>query len=282
MGKNILCLTAVATMTAMSAHIQQFGEFVRAEIADGVGTLRLDRPKVNALTIDMQVEIGAAARFLDDSDEVAAVVVTGGDRVFAAGADIKEMADKDVDGMLEVAKRTGPAFDALAGIGKPVVAAINGYALGGGLEVALCADWRIAGTRTQLGFPEVLLGVIPGLGGTQRLPRLIGPSKAKELIFSGRHVVAEEALSLGLVDQVVPDDQVQQTAYDWVKQFVGAAGVALRAAKQAVSDGLDTSLETGLAVERQLFAELFATEDRTIGMTSFMAEGPGKAKFVNR
>lgn len=266
----------------MSAHIQQFGEFVRAEIADGVGTLRLDRPKVNALTIDMQVEIGAAARFLDDSDEVAAVVVTGGDRVFAAGADIKEMADKDVDGMLEVAKRTGPAFDALAGIGKPVVAAINGYALGGGLEVALCADWRIAGTRTQLGFPEVLLGVIPGLGGTQRLPRLIGPSKAKELIFSGRHVVAEEALSLGLVDQVVPDDQVQQTAYDWVKQFVGAAGVALRAAKQAVSDGLDTSLEAGLAVERQLFAELFATEDRTIGMTSFMAEGPGKAKFVNR
>lgn len=269
-------------MTRMSADTKQFGEFVRTEIAGGIGTLRLDRPKVNALTIDMQVQIGAAAQFLDDASDVSAVVLTGGERVFAAGADIKEMADKDVAGMLEVAKRTGPAFDALAGVGKPVVAAINGYALGGGLEVALCADWRIAGTKTQLGFPEVLLGVIPGLGGTQRLPRLVGPSKAKELIFTGRHVGADEAHALGMVDQVVADEHVQQAAYDWAQQFVGSAGVAVRTAKRAVNEGLDGSLDAGLTLERQLFADLFATEDRRIGMTSFMNEGPGKAKFVGR
>ncbi|NLT28845.1 MAG: enoyl-CoA hydratase/isomerase family protein [Propionibacterium sp.] len=269
-------------MSAMSVHTEQFGEHVVVEVADGVGTLRLARPKVNALTIAMQESLGAAARRLDEAPDVAAVVITGGNRVFAAGADIKEMAELDTAAMMQVAERTGPAFDALAGIGKPVVAAINGYALGGGLEVALCADYRIVGTKTQLGFPEVLLGVIPGLGGTQRLPRLVGVSRAKELVFSGRHVDAEEALRIGLADRVVADEDVQSAALAWAKQFVGSASLALRAAKEAIDAGLEGSLSDGLALERTMFAELFDTEDRTIGMTSFMAEGPGKATFTGR
>ncbi|MGJ3509106.1 enoyl-CoA hydratase/isomerase family protein [Enemella sp. A6] len=266
----------------MSANTEQFGEHVIVEVADGVGTLRLARPKVNALNIEMQESLGRAAEYLNRAEDVSAVVITGGDRVFAAGADIKEMVEYDTAGMMQVAERTGPAFDALAGIGKPVVAAINGYALGGGLEVALCADWRIAGTQAKLGFPEVLLGVVPGLGGTQRLPRLVGVSKAKELIFTGRHVDAEEALRIGLVDQVVADEDVQQTALDWAKQFTGSASLALRAAKETIDSGLDGSLADGLALERTIFAELFDTDDRTIGMTSFMNEGPGKATFTGR
>jgi enoyl-CoA hydratase/carnithine racemase len=170
----------------------------------------------------------------------------------------------------------------LAGLGKPVVAAITGYALGGGLEVALAADFRVAGESARLGQPEILLGVIPGAGGTQRLPRLIGPARAKDLVFSGRMVGAAEALEIGLVDQVVPDSGVYQAAVDMVKRYAAGPALALRAAKQAIDAGLGVDLATGLELERVQFAALFGTEDQRAGMRSFLENGPGKATFTGR
>ncbi|SDT39322.1 enoyl-CoA hydratase/isomerase family protein [Microlunatus soli] len=255
---------------------------VRLEVSDGVATLRIDRPKVNALDFDLQDRIGAAAREASARDDIAAVVITGGPKVFAAGADIKEMAALDHADMLRRSKHLVDSFAAVATIGKPTVAAINGYALGGGCELALCADIRIAAEDATLGQPEVKLGVIPGLGGTQRLARLIGPSRAKELIFSGRFVSAEEALAIGLVNQVVPPSDVLDTATAWARQFVGGAALALRAAKEAIDLGSEVDLATGLEIERQQFAALFGTEDRAIGMRSFIEHGPGKAEFRGR
>ncbi|WP_028471819.1 enoyl-CoA hydratase/isomerase family protein [Nocardioides alkalitolerans] len=258
------------------------GEFVRLEVADGVATLRLDRPKMNALNVQVQEEIRAAAAEATERDDVRVVVVWGGERVFAAGADVKEMADMSHTDMVKRSGGLQSAFSAVADIPKPVVAAVNGYALGGGCELALCADVRIAADDAVLGQPEILLGVIPGAGGTQRLARLVGPSRAKDLIFTGRFVKAEEALAIGLVDRVVPAAEVYGAAVAWATQFAGAAAYALRAAKESVDKGLEVDLATGLEIERQQFAALFATEDRTIGMGSFVENGPGKAKFVGR
>ena len=257
-------------------------EHVRLEIADGVATLRLDRPRMNALSISLQEELRAAAHEVGERDDVRAVVITGGERVFAAGNDIVELAAMSATDMAVDVGRMQSAFTAVARIPKPVVAAVNGYALGGGCELALCADVRVAGTGATLGQPEILLGVIPGAGGTQRLARLVGPAKAKDLIFTGRFVGSEEALRIGLVDRVVPDGDVHAEALSWARQFTGAASYALRAAKEAVDRGLETDLETGLAFERVQFAGLFATEDRTTGMRSFLDKGPGKARFEGR
>jgi enoyl-CoA hydratase/carnithine racemase len=257
-------------------------EFVRLEVADGVGTIRLDRPKMNALNAQVQEEIRAAAHEASERDDVKAVVVYGGEKVFAAGADVKEMALMGYTDMVQRSGKLQSAFSAVARIPKPVVAAVTGYALGGGCELALCADVRFAAEDAVLGQPEVLLGIIPGAGGTQRLTRLVGPSRAKDLIFSGRFVKADEALAIGLVDRVVPADQVYDEALTWARQFSGAATYAVRAAKEAIDRGLEVDLETGLEIERQQFAALFATEDRGIGMTSFVESGPGKAQFVGR
>ena len=257
-------------------------EFVRLEVSDGVGTIRLDRPKMNALNVQVQEEIRAAATEASARDDVKAVVVYGGERVFAAGADVKEMADM---GYIDMVKRSGAlqsSFTAVARIPKPVVAAVTGYALGGGCELALCADVRFAAEDAVLGQPEILLGVIPGAGGTQRLTRLVGPSRAKDIIFTGRFVKADEALAIGLVDRVVAADQVHDEAVTWARQFRTAATYAVRAAKEAIDAGLEVDLDTGLTIEKQQFAALFATEDRRIGMTSFVENGPGKAQFEGR
>jgi enoyl-CoA hydratase/carnithine racemase len=210
------------------------------------------------------------------------VVVWGGERVFAAGADVKEMAEMSYVDMVKRSGALQSAFTAVARIPKPVVAAVTGYALGGGCELALCADVRIAGESATLGQPEILLGIIPGAGGTQRLTRLVGPSKAKDIIFTGRFVPADEALAIGLVDRVVPATQVYDEAVAWAGQFAGAASHAVRAAKESIDRGLEVDLDTGLAIERQQFAALFATEDRRIGMASFVEKGPGKAQFTGR
>ena len=258
------------------------GEFVRLEVEDGVGTIRIDRPKMNALDRQVQEEVRSAAGEAAERDDVRAVVLYGGERLFAAGADIKEMAEMS---HAEMVKRSGAlqsSLSAVARIPKPVAAAVTGYALGGGCELALCADIRIAADNAVLGQPEVLLGVIPGAGGTQRLARLVGPSRAKELIFTGRFVDADEALRIGLVDRLVPAAQVYSEAVAWAAQFNGAAALALRAAKESVDRGLEVDLETGLEIERQQFAALFATEDRATGMRSFLQNGPGKAEFHGR
>jgi enoyl-CoA hydratase/carnithine racemase len=258
------------------------GEFVRVEVADQIATIRLDRPKMNALSARVQDEIAEAAAAVTSDAGVAAVVLYGGERVFAAGADIKEMADMSYAQMAERSAVLQASFTAVARIPKPVVAAVTGYALGGGLELALCADFRVLGESAKVGQPEILLGIIPGAGGTQRLPRLIGPSKAKDLIFSGRHVAASEALAIGLADKVVPDAEVYSAARSLVAQYVGGPSLALRAAKQAVDGGLEVDLATGLEIERLRFVALFATEDQKTGMRSFLESGPGKATFSGR
>ncbi|MFJ1736409.1 enoyl-CoA hydratase/isomerase family protein [Streptomyces sp. NPDC088254] len=253
---------------------------VNLEVAEGVGTIRLDRPPMNALDVATQDRLRELAEEATRRDDVRAVVLYGGEKVFAAGADIKEMQEMDHTAMILRARALQDAFTAVARIPKPVVAAVTGYALGGGCELALCADFRIAGDNAKLGQPEILLGLIPGAGGTQRLARLVGPSRAKDLIFTGRMVKADEALSLGLVDRVVPADEVYAQAHAWAAKLAQGPAIALRAAKEAIDTGLETDIETGLAVERNWFAGLFATADREIGMRSFVEEGPGKAKFL--
>ncbi|MRK01109.1 enoyl-CoA hydratase/isomerase family protein [Aeromicrobium sp. S22] len=256
------------------------GEFVRLEVSDGVGTIRLDRPKMNAISAQVQDELSVAAKEADSRDDVAAVVVHGGERVFAAGADVKEMATLTYAEMVRRSHLLQAFTRDIAAIGKPTVSAITGFALGGGCEVALSTDVRFAADNAKLGQPEILLGIIPGAGGTQRLSRLIGPAKAKELIFSGRFVDAQEALAIGLVDQVHPADEVYAKAVEWAAQFVGGPALALRAAKSAVDRGLEVDLQTGLEIERVEFAGLFATDDRQAGMDSFVQNGPGKATFT--
>jgi enoyl-CoA hydratase len=258
------------------------GEFVRLETADGVGTIRLERPPMNALSAQVQEEIRTAAREATERSDVRTVIVYGGPKVFAAGADVKEMAGWSYQQMVDRSKGLQSAFTAVAAIPKPTIAAVTGYALGGGCELALCCDLRIAGDNAKLGQPEVLLGIIPGAGGTQRLPRLIGPSRAKEIIFTGRFVAADEALRIGLVDRVVAPDDVFTAAFELALRLAAGAPYALRAAKEAIDSGLEVDLATGLELERLQFAGLFATEDRTIGMESFIAHGPGKAEFTGK
>ncbi|MGV9293454.1 MULTISPECIES: enoyl-CoA hydratase/isomerase family protein [Amycolatopsis] len=258
------------------------GEFVTLEVEGGVGTIRLDRPPVNALNNQVQAELAEAAREASDRDDVRAVILYGGEKTFAGGADIKEMASRTYPEIAKFGAELTASLARVANIPKPVVCAITGYALGGGLELALTADWRVAGDNVKVGQPEIQLGIIPGAGGTQRLTRLIGPSKAKDLIFTGRFVKAEEALKLGIVDEVVAPDDVYAAAHKWASQFANGPAMALRAAKTAIDSGLDVDLATGLKIETQLFTALWATEDQRNGMQSFIDNGPGKASFEGK
>jgi len=258
------------------------GEFVTLEIADGIGTIRLNRPPVNALNDQLTAELTEIAGQAATADEVRAVIIYGGQKCFAGGADITQMAEANYAEMTIRAGRLQAVMSLIASLPKPVVAAITGYALGGGLELALAADFRVAGESARLGQPEILLGIIPGAGGTQRLPRLVGPAKAKDLIFSGRMVKAAEAHAIGLADLVVPDDGVYEAALGLVQRYAAGPALALRAAKEAIDHGLDVDLATGLEIERVHFAALFSTEDQRAGMKSFLENGPGKAPFTGR
>ncbi len=255
---------------------------VRVEVEGGIATIRLDRPPMNALNAEVQAALAAAATEVGERRDVSAVIVYGGEKVFAAGADIKEMEGMSYTDMADHSVTLQYFTRALARIPKPTVAAITGYALGGGCEVALACDFRVAAKNAKLGQPEILLGIIPGAGGTQRLARLVGPARAKDLVFSGRFVSADEALAIGLVDEVVEAEDVYAAARRRLEAYVGGPAYALRAAKEAVDRGLETDLETGLEIERMLFASLFATKDRETGMRSFVENGPGKAKFEGR
>ena len=257
-------------------------EFVRLEVDGGIGVIRLERPPMNALNMQVQEEIRAAAAEASRREDVRAVIVYGGQKVFAAGADIKEMATLSYAEMAGRAQQLSSAISSVAEIPKPTVAAITGYALGGGFELALSCDRRIAGDNAKVGQPEILLGIIPGMGGTQRLARLVGPSKAKDLIYTGRFVAADEALAIGMVDEVVAPDDVYEAAKRWAGQFAEGPARALAAAKAAVDEGLDGDLASGLKLESHLFAALFATDDQSAGMQSFIENGPGKAKFSGK
>ncbi len=254
-------------------------DLVRLEVEEGIGTIRLDRPPMNALDAEIQHGLIAACREAAERTDVSAVIVWGGEKVFAAGADIKEMETMSYTDMVDHSALLQDFTRALARIPKPTVAAITGYALGGGCEVALACDWRVAADDAKLGQPEINLGIIPGAGGTQRLARLVGPAKAKDLVFSGRFVAAEEALAIGLVDRVVPAADVYATARELVGRYVGGPAYAVRAAKEAIDRGLEVDLESGLEIERMLFAALFATSDRATGMKHFVEKGKGPAPF---
>ncbi len=255
-------------------------DVVTVSVAEGIATIRLDRPPMNALNAEIQEQLRAAATTVSADDEVRAVIVYGGEKVFAAGADIKEMATMSFAGMAARAPELSSAFDTIARIPKPVVAAVNGYALGGGCELALACDWRVVAEDAKLGQPEINLGIIPGAGGTQRLGRLIGPARAKDLVMSGRMVAADEALRIGLVDRVVPAAEVYDAARELVARYVTGPALALRAAKAAVDGGLSMDLAAGLAWESQLFASLFATEDKVEGMAAFVEKR--RPKFTGR
>jgi enoyl-CoA hydratase len=248
--------------------------------ADGVATLRLNRPPLNPLSSGMRAELGEAARELALDASVKAVVVCGSEKALAAGVDITEFGTADdarriVDSLLS-------AFDAVAAIPRPVIAAIRGFALGGGLELALACDLRVAADTARLGQPEILLGIIPGGGGTQRLPRLVGPARAKDLVWSGRQVRADEALSIGLVDRVVAAEEVEAAAHEWAASFASGAVVAMGLAKRAIDAGLDGTLAAGLGLESDAFVEAFRTDDAAVGLRSFREQGPGKATFSGR
>ncbi|AEH11071.1 MULTISPECIES: enoyl-CoA hydratase/isomerase family protein [Protofrankia] len=252
------------------------------DVDGGVGTIRLDRPPMNVINSEVTAGLRAAADEATRRTDVRAVIIYGGPKVFAAGADVKEMAPLDHAEILTWVTELTTTFEAVARIPKPVVAAVTGYALGGGLELALTADFRVFGDNVKAGQPEILLGIIPGAGGTQRLPRLIGVAKAKDLIFTGRQVRATEAKEIGLADRLVAPDDVYTEARSLVARFVDGPAVALRAAKRAIDDGLDSGLSEGLRLETSLFAGLFGTQDRRIGLDSFVERGPGKADFVGR
>ncbi|MDT0259837.1 enoyl-CoA hydratase/isomerase family protein [Jatrophihabitans lederbergiae] len=255
-------------------------EFVQLEVDGSVATIRINRAPVNALNEQVQEELREAATACTRRDDIRVVILWGGEKVFVAGADVKEFHTMSAQDMQRRAADLSSALDAVAHIPKPVIAAVTGYALGGGCELALTADFRISADNAKWGQPEILLGVIPGAGGTQRLPRLIGPAKAKDLIYTGRFVAADEALELGLVDAVVGADEVYPTARAMATKFAAGPALALRAAKAAIDGGLDTDLGSGLKLESHLFAGLFATEDKQRGMASFIEQGPGKAQFV--
>jgi enoyl-CoA hydratase/carnithine racemase len=245
------------------------GEFVRIDTEGGVATIRIDRPPANALAHAVSVELSEAAGIVTRDEAVRAVVVWGGERIFAAGADIKAMVGY---GPEEIAVDVGALEQAcrdLEAIPKVTIAAINGFALGGGLEIALACDFRFAAQDARLGLPEIKLGIIPGSGGTQRLPRLVGLAKARDLIFTGRQVPAAEALDIGLVDRVASPADVLVLATHRARSFVEGPPLAYAAAKRALAAAA-RQLEEGLRVEREEFVALFATRDQEEGMRAFL------------
>ncbi|MBC2722275.1 enoyl-CoA hydratase-related protein [Desulfosporosinus sp.] len=246
-------------------------ETVIVEIEDGIAIVTLNRPEIlNALNSQVFLELAEVTSTLENDDSVRAVIITGGEKVFAAGADVKQLATLSAVDVATSIRPSRKAFHLLENMKKPVIAAIAGYALGGGCELTLTADVRIAADTSQFGFPEIKLGILPGGGGTQRLPRLIGPAKAKELIFSGDIISAEEAWRIGLVNKVVPVSDLMSEAKKLAKKFAARGAIALQLAKACINEGLQMELEKGLNYEHKCFSLLFATEDQKEGMTAFI------------
>jgi enoyl-CoA hydratase/carnithine racemase len=257
------------------------GEFVKLETSrvDRVAIIRLDRPKVNALNTQLGQELLELATEIEGRSDIRAVVVWGGPRIFAAGADISEFptnaGPRDPSAMVDVLNAANFKLENLPQI---TCSAVNGFALGGGCELSMSTDFRVCGQSAQFGQPEILLGLIPGAGGTQRLTRLVGVTKAKEINYSGRMVSADEALAIGLVSSVHPDDVVLDAALDLLAPYANGPA-ALVNAKRAIMDGLHVSLEEAIAIEKREFVASFQTDDAVTGISSFLENGPGKARF---
>ena len=247
---------------------------------DGVVVIRLNRPPMNPLSQALLTELGDAAEALAVDADVKAVLVLGSGKALAAGADITEFDGPEAAAAIGTTFRR--AFDGLAAIPRPVVAGVRGFALGGGMELALACDLRVAAPNARFGQPEILLGIIPGAGGTQRLARLVGPARTKDLVWTGRNLKAEEALAWGLVDRVIEDEDFEAAALEFTRSLARGAVVAMGLAKRAIDGGLDGDLAAGLDLEADAFVEVFTTEDARTGVASFLENGPGKAKFAGR
>ena len=246
------------------------GEFVRLDVDTTVATIRLDRRPANAISRQVSDELRDAVLEAGVRDDVRAVVVWGGPKIFAAGADIKDMVGWGPEDVRPVVSALGDALVVLEEVPKVTIAAIEGYCLGGGCELALACDFRFAAQDATLGQPEIVLGIIPGAGGTQRLPRLVGHARARELVFSGRRVSADEALRIGLVDAVTPPGEAHQVAAHVALRYAKGPTRALAAAKEAMNAAALGDVRKGLGVERDVFVGLFATEDQKEGMKAFL------------
>jgi enoyl-CoA hydratase len=244
----------------------------RVEGHDGVARITIDRPEArNALNFALLAELADALEALDVVRDVRVVVLTGaGEAAFAAGADITELADQTPERLR--AEDHFAAWDRIAAVGVPVIAAVRGYALGGGCELAMSCDLIVAGDDARFGQPEIRIGVMPGAGGTQRLTRAIGPARAMELILTGRMLTADEAFAAGLVSQVVPAAETVPAALALASTIAGMPPLAVRAAKAAVRSAAELPLAEGLQRERAAFFDLFATDDQREGMAAFMAK----------
>ncbi|MFZ5924029.1 MAG: enoyl-CoA hydratase/isomerase family protein [Bacillota bacterium] len=246
-------------------------EFVRVSRDEGVAVVTIDRPPVNALNFQAVSELSSVFDELACSSDVAVVILTGkGEKAFVAGADIKEFPGLTRQAGIEMAMRGHALMSKIATFGRPVIAAINGLCLGGGCELALACDLRVASEAARFGQPEVNLGLIPGYGGTQRLPRLVGPAVAKELLFTGSTIDAQEALRIGLVNRVVPHSELMNACFDLARTILSKAPVAVGLAKRAVDEGMQVQLEEGLELEARYFGDACATEDMREGVQAFL------------
>lgn len=247
---------------------------VHLEVDDGVGIVRLDRPPANAISLDLARELLDVLREAETRDDVGALVLWGGPKLFAAGADIKTMVDADVVEIREQVTTLGAACDRLESMPKISIAAITGFALGGGFELALACDLRYAAANAKLGQPEIRIGVIPGAGGTQRIAWLAGVGVARDLIYTGRQVEAEEARMLALVERVVPADELPAVAVEDARTFARGPRLALAAAKEAILQVVQGPAPAGLRREREVFLGLFGTADQQEGMQAFLENRP--------
>ena len=260
------------------------GDFVNLEIdsESGVATIRIERPPMNAISMQLAAELNDIAGQLAEDQGIGAVVVWGGPKIFAAGADIKEFpALQNKEEAVEFSMKLHNALLALENLPQITISAVNGYALGGGCELAMATDFRFAGENAVFGQPEVLLGILPGAGGTQRLMRLIGITKAKEINYSGRQVNADEALEIGLVSAVYPDDDCYPQALEAAKEYAKGPK-SLQYIKKVMMDGLALPLEDAIKLEAEAFGDCFETDDRLIGVQSFLDHGPGRATFTRK
>ncbi|MCG7336273.1 enoyl-CoA hydratase-related protein [Sporosarcina sp. ACRSM] len=246
-------------------------EYLLLDIEENVATVTINRPPVNPLNTQVFKELSEVFAKLDDNDEVRAVILTGsGEKAFVAGADINEMAGLDLVGINKMNKVSRAVFSQIENATKPVIAALNGMALGGGFELALACDLRISSEKAKFAFPEVGLGIIPGGGGTQRLQKIVGQGVAKELLYFGEMFDAAKALELHIVNEVVSVDEVLSTAKEWAKKLASKPPVALQMLKLAVNTGSNTDIESGLIIESACFGNAFSTEDRKEGLNAFV------------